>query len=684
MATIEIDTPEMLLEKYISNQREQEDMGIATGPALMDDPVGPPATPQNFAVVQSNGQLHFSWNANTEADLQRYNIYTNATNDIGTATVLAKTDAISYIWNIPLSTIGTKYYWLSASDRVNNESTKTASINIIIAVPATPTGLAAVAGAMQITLSWTANSETDIKHYNIYKGTTNVVGDAVLFNSINATSFSDTVVVAGTTYYYWLTAKNVLGNESAKSGPVNATAIAGVTKGMQTFNSDIAFSAVDWNTANWTSGTIKFADGDTLTITSGTTGNLAGDGTYYVYWTWNAVTPDHTLRVTSTYSTAVGANVNFIAKLTVATSIYQNIGIETHGASGTTINSVLLGYDSVLAASMTPGVQPFNSNLRFIPDETNLTSSPPTTHNRVHWDNGYWNNTTKKSDGNIQFGDRSQAIKASRSDVLGTNVYTYAYFDLGGADPTTLLFTENYLNVVGNEAGLVAKLFVSSKTDQEIYIMPVGAKGENIIVDFLGAKSVDTVALTAESIYGKDFGTDQYVGVAGGKPGIRIIGSKSSILREGTVIGDTIGGVFRQGIWGFNKAVERSFYLDAASGTISIYSSGSFNMYDRTNNTPIGKFGPYVRVAGESKSLMLWSANNPIGWESNGRSMIMNPDGDITIKGVARLNLSKMQVDNEGHDTIPYVELLLPIWNGKPLVTQVSNGSLWINRTVAT
>jgi hypothetical protein len=86
---------------------------------------------------------------------------------------------------------------------------------------AAPTSLSATAGNNQISLTWsTALGATS---YNVYRSTTaGGEGSTPLVTGVTATTFTDTGLAAGTTYYYQVTAVNAQG-QSAKSNEAFAT-----------------------------------------------------------------------------------------------------------------------------------------------------------------------------------------------------------------------------------------------------------------------------------------------------------------------------------------------------------------------------------------------------------------------------------------------------------------------------
>ena len=87
--------------------------------------------------------------------------------------------------------------------------------------PAVPSDVTAAAGANTIELTWTRNTEADFKGYNVYRS--EGAGPAEKIASlIEAPVYSDTKVEPGKTYRYEISAVDLLGNESARSGAVTA------------------------------------------------------------------------------------------------------------------------------------------------------------------------------------------------------------------------------------------------------------------------------------------------------------------------------------------------------------------------------------------------------------------------------------------------------------------------------
>jgi len=88
--------------------------------------------------------------------------------------------------------------------------------------PAAPGSLQATAGDAQVSLSWSAS--TGAASYNVKRSTTSG-GPYTTVSSPTATSFTDTGLTDGTTYYYVVSAVNAAG-ESANSSQASATPAA--------------------------------------------------------------------------------------------------------------------------------------------------------------------------------------------------------------------------------------------------------------------------------------------------------------------------------------------------------------------------------------------------------------------------------------------------------------------------
>lgn len=112
----------------------------------------------------------------------------------------------------------------------------TASVTVVkdTTAPNAPTSLTANVGTGRaVSLDWADNTEPDLSEYGIYRNTTGTTPASASTDKIaevRASRFVDTEVATGTTYYYWVTAYDMLENVSGFSNRAQAIA-TGVTAG---------------------------------------------------------------------------------------------------------------------------------------------------------------------------------------------------------------------------------------------------------------------------------------------------------------------------------------------------------------------------------------------------------------------------------------------------------------------
>lgn len=119
-------------------------------------------------------------------------------------------------------------------------------------VPPAPTNLTATAGNAQATLTWTAS--TGATSYNVLRSTTSGGSYSNVATGVTTTSFSNTGLTNGTTYYYVVTATNSVGTSGNSSQvSVTPTAPASITNGIYEIaarNSGKVLDVVGVSTAN--------------------------------------------------------------------------------------------------------------------------------------------------------------------------------------------------------------------------------------------------------------------------------------------------------------------------------------------------------------------------------------------------------------------------------------------------
>jgi beta-galactosidase len=209
----------------------------------------PPATPTGLtATPVSSTQINLAWTD-------------NATNELGYK-IEHSTDGVNFtqVANPPLNTthysdtgltpLTTYYYRVFASNAAGDSTNATTSAATLAGPPAAPTGLTATPDDTQVSLFW--NPSGSATNY-VLSRSTNGSGPFTMIASLPATTWLDTNVVNGVTYYYVVHAVNANG-PSADSAPANATPIAGISGIF--WISTTTTAAQNWNAnSNWSNGT---------------------------------------------------------------------------------------------------------------------------------------------------------------------------------------------------------------------------------------------------------------------------------------------------------------------------------------------------------------------------------------------------------------------------------------------
>jgi hypothetical protein len=182
-----------------------------------NNPAAP--VPADVAATAGDAVITLSWTASMGATA--YNVK-RATSRGGPYTKLAAPTALTY--KDSSVTNGTAYYYVVSSlNAAGGESANSAEVSATpkapTAPPPVPTGLAAAVGDKAITLTW--NASTGASTYNLKRSTTSG-GPYTQIASATSTTYVDTPLTNGTTYYYVVSSVNSFG-ESANSAQVSAS-----------------------------------------------------------------------------------------------------------------------------------------------------------------------------------------------------------------------------------------------------------------------------------------------------------------------------------------------------------------------------------------------------------------------------------------------------------------------------
>ncbi len=191
-------------------------------------PAGIPSVPQNLAGSTSGNQILLTWqppSSDNGSSIIKYNIYRGTSSGQETLLHSISNSTTSYEDTIA-STDQTYYYYVTAVNTMG-ESQKSNEISVSqsAGIPSAPQNLAASVTSKQVVLTWQQPVSTGgsaIIKYNIYQGT--ISGNEVFLSSVppGATDYTNSFLVNGATYYYYVTAVNTMG-ESQKSNEVSST-----------------------------------------------------------------------------------------------------------------------------------------------------------------------------------------------------------------------------------------------------------------------------------------------------------------------------------------------------------------------------------------------------------------------------------------------------------------------------
>jgi fibronectin type 3 domain-containing protein len=178
-------------------------------------PPAPPTAPTNVSVINGDGQVTLSWTASPRA--ASYTIKRSSTSG-GPYTAVGSTTTATTFTDTGLPNGATYYYVVSATNSLGespNSDEVVGSPNVLV------TGVTAVGGTNEVTVSWSAlpNAGT----YTVKRSSTSGGPYTTVGSGITETSYVDTSVQGGRTYYYIVSASIVGDGESGQSVQASAT-----------------------------------------------------------------------------------------------------------------------------------------------------------------------------------------------------------------------------------------------------------------------------------------------------------------------------------------------------------------------------------------------------------------------------------------------------------------------------
>lgn len=172
-------------------------------------------------------QITLAWDPNPEPDVEGYRLHYGVASalyteslDVGNVTsaiVPDLADATTYFFVV------TAYNTAGLESLPSNEVSADTSEEVDTTPPMSPESLAAIAGDGAVDLDWSDNSEPDFASYNVYRSVVSGSAYVSVASGLTTSSFTDSGLSNGTSYYYVVSASDIAGNESGYSSEAGAT-----------------------------------------------------------------------------------------------------------------------------------------------------------------------------------------------------------------------------------------------------------------------------------------------------------------------------------------------------------------------------------------------------------------------------------------------------------------------------
>ncbi|MCA9255820.1 MAG: matrixin family metalloprotease [Phycisphaerales bacterium] len=180
--------------------------------------------PSNVAASDDQcGMVRVTWDALVGAT--SYEVFRNTVDNPGTATSLGTTAATLFDDNTAAPSV-TYFYYVSASNACGGGPLSAGDSGVTSDAPMPPTNVAATNDACGLVeITW--DSVAGATSYEVFRNTIDDGGSAVSLGTIGVTSFDDTSVSDGVTYFYFVSASTDCGDTGLSASASGETGLLG-------------------------------------------------------------------------------------------------------------------------------------------------------------------------------------------------------------------------------------------------------------------------------------------------------------------------------------------------------------------------------------------------------------------------------------------------------------------------
>lgn len=193
--------------------------GMVSEPLYITGKITPPANVQGFSYREVSGGLLLSWQANTEIDLDGYNVYQGINNASMAASTLIAQRIMNTSLFVPVTQAGLYAFYIMALDTSGNVSAMPSMILASFTVPPDVQGFDVVRSGDNLSFMWQPVAGTNIT-YEIRRGASWDIGMRI---GRTTSPYYNCLFPTPGDHSFWLKAIDGYGNYSARA--VNASAV---------------------------------------------------------------------------------------------------------------------------------------------------------------------------------------------------------------------------------------------------------------------------------------------------------------------------------------------------------------------------------------------------------------------------------------------------------------------------